>query len=141
MPLDSIVAVLNGDMIGRNNPDSAALARRGAAAPQLVGAGGDGARGQPAHRATSRSTARGMPRRIPKGWYFRSDHLPYARAGVPAIFFTTLLHPDYHTPRDEPERIDIGKLTKMTRWMYVTGWLVANAPQRPALDPGFRLER
>ena len=26
---------------------------------------------------------------------------------VPALFFTTQLHPDYHTPRDEPERIDI----------------------------------
>jgi Zn-dependent M28 family amino/carboxypeptidase len=77
----------------------------------------------------------------PEGWYFRSDHLPYARAGVPAIFFTTLLHPDYHTPDDEPERIDIAKLTRMTQWMYATGWSVANAAQRPAVDPGFRLER
>jgi hypothetical protein len=29
----------------------------------------------------------------------------------------------------------------MTKWMYLTGWLVANAKDRPALDPGFRLER
>jgi hypothetical protein len=77
----------------------------------------------------------------PEGWYFRSDHLPYARAGIPALMFTTLLHPDYHTPRDEPERIDVVKLARMTRWMYATGWAVANAAQRPALDPGFRLER
>jgi hypothetical protein len=26
---------------------------------------------------------------------------------VPALFFTTLLHPDYHTPRDEPRTIDV----------------------------------
>ena len=60
---------------------------------------------------------------------------------VPALFFSTLLHPDYHTPRDEPQRIDIAKLAKMTRWMYATGWEVANASQRPTLDRGFQLER
>ena len=61
--------------------------------------------------------------------------------GVPALFFTTLLHPDYHTPFDNPDRIDLGKLTKMTRWMYATGRAVANADGRPAVDPAFKLER
>jgi Zn-dependent M28 family amino/carboxypeptidase len=79
--------------------------------------------------------------RHPEGWYFRSDHLPYARAGIPALFFTTLLHPDYHTPEDEPERIDLDKLLRMTRWMHATGRAVAEAPERPGVDPGFRLER
>ena len=46
----------------------------------------------------------------PEGWYFRSDHVPYARAGMPALMFSTNLHPDYHTPRDEPIAIDIPKL-------------------------------
>ena len=76
-----------------------------------------------------------------EGWYFRSDHLPYARAGIPALFFTTLLHEDYHTPKDEPDRIDIVKLRRMTQWMYATGWAVGNAAQRPTVDPGFQLER
>ena len=76
-----------------------------------------------------------------EGWYFRSDHLPYARAGIPAIMFSTLLHPDYHTPRDEPSRIDIPKLQKMTQWMYATAWIVANAKVRPDVIPGFKLER
>jgi hypothetical protein len=49
-----------------------------------------------------------------EGWHYRSDHLP-TRNGVPAIFFSTLLHPDYHTPFDNPDRIDIAKLAKMTR--------------------------
>jgi Zn-dependent M28 family amino/carboxypeptidase len=70
----------------------------------------------------------------PEGWYFRSDHVPYAQIGIPAIFFTTLLHPDYHTPKDEPDRIDITKLTKMAKWMYATGWLVSETTTRPALD-------
>jgi len=77
----------------------------------------------------------------PEGWYFRSDHLPYARANVPALFFSSNLHPQYHTPRDEPSTIDYAKLTRMTRWLYTTGWLVANSPTRPGIDAGFRLER
>ena len=77
----------------------------------------------------------------PEGWYFRSDHVPYARLNVPALFFTTNLHADYHTPRDNPDRIDYAKLTRMTKWMYLTGWIVANAKERPTIDVGFQLER
>ncbi|MBO9572816.1 MAG: peptidase M28, partial [Chitinophagaceae bacterium] len=62
-------------------------------------------------------------------------------AGIPAIFFTSLLHPDYHPPMDEASSIDIKKLTRMTQWMYRTGLKVANTEKRPAVDPGFRLER
>ena len=48
---------------------------------------------------------------------------------------------DYHTPFDNPDRIDVAKLTKMTRWMYQTGRTVADAAKRPAVDPAFKLER
>jgi hypothetical protein len=140
VPLTNIVAVLNGDMLGRNNPDSAAL----------LGS-------QPPHRNSTelvtmalqanQSTARFAIDSLwdrpthPEGWYFRSDHLPYARANVPALFFSSNLHPEYHTPRDAPETIDYAKLTRMTQWFYMTGWTVANTTKRPALDTGFRLER
>jgi hypothetical protein len=136
----SVVAVLNGDMIGRNAPDSAALLGR-----------------QPPHRNSAElvkmalqanqegpqfklDTLWDRPDHV-EGWYFRSDHLPYARAGYPALFYTTLLHLDYHTPMDDPEHIDYGKLLRMTEWMYRTGWKVAQADKRPALDPDFKLER
>ena len=45
------------------------------------------------------------------------------------------------TPLDNPARIDYAKLTRMAQWMYLTGWFVATAPERPKLDPDFRLER
>ena len=77
----------------------------------------------------------------PEGWYFRSDHVPYARLNVPALMFSTNLHPDYHTPRDKPKNINFPKLLRMTQWMYMTGWLAANAVTRPGIDPGFKLER
>lgn len=140
VPLKSIVAVLNGDMIGRNNPDSASL----------LGV-------QPPHRNSTELVDMALRANAltgkfsldslwdrpthPEGWYFRSDHVPYARLNVPAIEYSTNLHADYHTPRDKPEAIDYAKLTRMTQWMYLTGWFVATTPKRPALDPGFKLER
>ncbi|GHA75876.1 M28 family peptidase [Pontibacter akesuensis] len=140
VPKESIVAVLNADMIGRNAPDSAALL--GSIPPhrnstELV---------DMALNANQEFTKFSLDTSWdeashPEGWYFRSDHLPYARAGIPAIFFTTLLHPDYHTPRDEAEFIDIEKLTRMTRWMYATGWAVSETMKRPATDPDAKLER
>ena len=140
VPLTSIAAVLNGDMIGRNNPDSASL----------LGI-------QPPHRNSSDLVAMALRANAltgrfqldslwdrpthPEGWYFRSDHVPYARLNVPAVEYSTNLHADYHTPRDKPSAIDYAKLTRMTQWMYLTGWYVATTPKRPGLDPGFKLER
>jgi hypothetical protein len=140
VPLKSIVACLNGDMMGRNDPGTAALL--GALpphrnSPELVQIALD------ANKAVSQFTIDSSwddPNHR-EGWYYRSDHLPYARAGVPALFFTTLLHADYHTPMDNPDRIDVAKLTKMTRWMYATGRAVAEADKAPAFDPAFKLER
>ena len=140
VPLKSIVAVLNGDMMGRNDPNTAALL--GAVgphrnSPELVQIALDA--NQKVTKFTIDSSWDDPQHR--EGWYYRSDHLPYARAGVPALFFTTLLHADYHTPFDNPDRIDVAKLTKMTKWMYATGRAVAEADRAPAVDPAFKLER
>ncbi len=140
VPKKAIVAVLNGDMIGRNNPDSAALL--GVQLPHrnsagLVAVALEANKEGPAFKL---DTLWDKPEHI-ENWYFRSDHLPYARAGYPAIFYSTLLHPLYHTPMDEPGIIDIKKLKRMTEWMYRTGWKLANNATRPAVDPGFKLER
>jgi Zn-dependent M28 family amino/carboxypeptidase len=140
VPLASIVACLNGDMMGRNAPGTAALL--GAVGPH-VNSPSLVASALAANDAVTQFTIDSSwddPNHR-EGWYYRSDHLSYARAGVPAIFFTTLLHDDYHTAYDNPDRIDIAKLTKMTRWMYATGAAVADAPARPAVDPNFKLER
>ncbi len=129
---EAIVAVLNGDMIGRNAPDSAALLGTTSHknSTQLV---------DMAMKANQQQTHFKVDfswddAKHPENWYFRSDHLPYAQAGIPAIFFTTLLHADYHTPKDEPSRIDIVKLAKMSKWMYATGWMVSQTPQKPAFE-------
>jgi hypothetical protein len=140
VPLASMAAVLNGDMIGRNHPDTASLL--GIQPPHrnsndLVQMALD------ANNRTGKFVLDSLWDRPthPEGWYFRSDHVPYARLNVPAVFFSTNLHDDYHTPRDNPDRIDYPKLTRMTKWMYLTGWIVANTAARPRIDAGFQLER
>ncbi|HWJ24683.1 MAG TPA: M28 family peptidase, partial [Gemmatimonadaceae bacterium] len=140
VPRSAIVAVLNADMIGRNNPDSAAIL--GVQPPHRNSV----ALARAALDANARVTKFALDTTWdrpthPEGWYFRSDHLPYARAGIPSLMFTTLLHPDYHTPRDEASRIDVAKLTRMARWMYATGWEVGNADERVGEEAGFKLER
>ena len=140
VPREKIVAVLNADMIGRNHPDTASLL--GAQpphrnSPDLV------AMALEANRATAGFVVDSLWDRPdhPEGFYFRSDHLPYARAGIPALFFTSVLHADYHTQRDEPAAIDVGKLARIARWIYATGRSVADAAVAPRLDPEFELER
>lgn len=129
VPRDSLVAIINGDMIGNNHPDSAGLLGVQPPhlnSPELV------AMGLEANRMVTGFVIDSTWDRPnhPEGWYFRSDHVPYAAAGIPALYFSSLPHPLYHTPRDEPATINYPKLTKMSRWMYATGWLVAQAPER-----------
>lgn len=140
VPRESLVAVLNADMIGGNAPDSGAL----------LGV-------IPPHRSSSDLVKIGLEENTkgpafkldtewdkathPEGWYFRSDHYPYAKKNIPVLYFSSLPHALYHTPADEAATINIEKVTKFARWMYATGFRVANEAKRPALEPGFQLER
>ena len=58
----------------------------------------------------------------------RSDHWPFVSHGIPALFLTTGLHPDYHTPDDDVERIDFGKLARVARLAARAAWIVADGP-------------
>ena len=140
VPEGSIVAVLNADMIARNHPDSAAILgmlpphRNSLELVEMALAANDAVAGfaldtlwdQPEHR---------------EGFYFRSDHRPYAQINIPALFYTSLLHSTYHTVDDETELLDWDKLLRVTRWMYATGWAVAQADERPKIDEGWTYSR
>jgi Zn-dependent M28 family amino/carboxypeptidase len=140
VPEKDIISVLNGDMIGRNDINQAALL--GSTAPHensadLVVV---------AKRANDEGTKFELDKLWdrpdhPEYWYFRSDHVPYARRGIPSLFFTSVLHSQYHTPMDEAENISFPKLYKMTEWMYRTSWILANDSNRPKLLPNVKLER
>ena len=63
--------------------------------------------------------------------YFRSDHYNYARKGIPIVFFTTGLHPEYHKVSDSADKIDYDKLARVSRLLLHVGVAVANREKRP----------
>lgn len=66
----------------------------------------------------------------------RSDHWPFLQHGIPAVWFHTGLHPDYHTVYDRPEKINYEKMEKVARLVYQTSWDLAQQAGRPRLTAG-----
>lgn len=65
--------------------------------------------------------------------YGRSDHYNYAQQGVPIAFFFTGLHGDYHQASDEAEFIDYPHYAKITNYIKDLVIEVGNGP-RPRLN-------
>ena len=66
----------------------------------------------------------------------KAEHIEqsYAAKGIPIIFFTTGLHPDYHANTDEVSKIEFPKLTRVTELVYETLWRLANLDHAPVRD-------
>jgi len=132
VPLASIVAQINADMIGRNHPDSlfivgpnAAPERRSATLGRL---------------ADSVNATLPRPFGFDRTWdsathpehiYERSDHYNYAKRGVPVVFFTDGEHPDYHEVSDEAAKIDHDKLARVATLMHRLAWAIATRTAPP----------
>lgn len=127
-PLAQMVANINVDMIGRNNPDSVVVIGKnystlGALANRVAAA-------HPELRLTLSDDLWPEER-----FYFRSDHFNFARKEVPSIFFFSGVHADYHRPSDEVDKIDTDKATRISRMVFYIANEIANAPERPRWDP------
>lgn len=61
----------------------------------------------------------------------RSDHFPFRKAGVPALFFGSGSPPVYHTPADEPDEVIQDKLLATARHVLRVVAAVANRDDRP----------
>lgn len=71
----------------------------------------------------------------PQNLLRRSDNWPFLNRNVPALFFHTGLHPDYHTPRDTPDKINYAKMEKIVRLVFLCAWATAHTPTPPRLNP------
>jgi len=128
VPIGSIVANLNIDMIGRNWKDTIAVIGRD---HSNLGATLDSvAKRHPELRMTPVSDP--WPQ---ENLYFRSDHFNFARKGVPVLFFTSGLHDDYHQPTDSPDKIDGEKEARLLRLLFHAGRAIGDAPERPKWNP------
>jgi Zn-dependent M28 family amino/carboxypeptidase len=128
VPTARMAANINIDMIGRNAPDT------------VVAIGQDYSSLGPSIQAVAAAHPELGLTVAPDLWpeeqlFFRSDHFSFAVQEVPAIFFTTGLHDDYHQPSDEPETIDNDKLTRIARLLFRFAHELASAPERPQWTP------
>lgn len=64
-------------------------------------------------------------------YFFRSDQLPFIQNGIPAVFFTTGEHDDYHKQSDEADAIDNDKAARVTRLAFYLAHAVANSVIAP----------
>jgi Zn-dependent M28 family amino/carboxypeptidase len=128
VPLADVIADLNIDMVGRNSKDTVAVIGR---EHSNLGATLDSVAA--AHRELN---IKPMGDLWPQeGLFFRSDHYNFAKKGVPILFFTTGLHPDYHQVTDSPEKINAEKEARFARLVFYLGQAVANTSQRPRWNP------
>lgn len=67
-------------------------------------------------------------------YYPRTDAGPYLERGIPIIQFFNGSHPDYHRPTDDVAKLDIAKITAVSKLSFGTLWLAADDPVRPTWD-------
>ena len=59
----------------------------------------------------------------PNKYYYRSDHYNFAEKGIPAIFFFSGVHADYHQPTDTPDKINFDKMVNVGKLIFHTIWI------------------
>jgi hypothetical protein len=64
---------------------------------------------------------------------FRSDQYPFLQHDIPAIWWFTGFHPDYHQVTDTVEKINFEKMTKILKLAYVAGFDFADSTAVPKL--------
>jgi peptidase M28-like protein len=137
VPLERVSAQLNIDMVGRNRCDDPKEANT----VYIVGADRISTE---LHNVNEESND-ALPSPLALSYelndpsdlesiYTRSDHYSYASKGVPIIFFTTGLHPDYHYVTDEVDKIEFPKMARIAALVYGTATRVANLDHQPRRD-------
>ena len=139
-PLAGTRAVINFDMIGRNETASTQtdglieIAADTSNEMNLVGA-----YYSPEYARMVEQANRKVGLRLSKKWdmepalnvFFRSDQYPFVLKDIPAMWWFTGFHPDYHQVTDTVERINFGKMAKILQLAYWSSLEFANTATPP----------
>jgi len=70
--------------------------------------------------------------------FFRSDQFPFVLHNIPSFWWFTGFHPDYHHTTDTADKINYVKMAKILRLAYLTGFQFANeaTPPKFIANPG-----
>jgi len=132
VPLDNVQAVLNMDMVGRDDCNNL----EGDYTNSVFVVGADRISTDLHNLIVSANAATSKPLTLdyelndpgdPENIYTRSDHYSYAVKGVPVAFFTTGLHPDYHKVSDMVDKIVFPKMARIAQLVYEAGFSIANS--------------
>ncbi len=63
--------------------------------------------------------------------FFRSDQFPFVLHNVPAFWWFTGFHPDYHHPSDTADKIDYPKMAKILKLAYLSACQFADESTPP----------
>jgi len=128
VPLDSIVAVLNVDMLGRVDT----LHQPGENYLYAIGPAYTTPRLKEIHEAVNAACCgwqfdyRYDDKSHPERLFYRSDHYAFAQKGVPAVFYFGGLHGDYHQTTDDIEKIEPARLRRSAVLLAALAWTLAN---------------
>lgn len=125
-PIESVVANVNTDMIGRSGPETG---------PLEVGI-------TPSHEHRAFSTlardgarfarALGIAPTSADKYFERSDHFNFARKEIPVVFFCNGEHEDYHQVSDTADKLEGDRMERIARLAFWTGWSAADADEAPS---------
>jgi len=137
VPMEKIVAQVNMDMVGRNRDNKPEEAN------SVYIVGSDRISTEFHNITVDANGALTKPLKLDyemndptdlEQIYYRSDHYSYAVKGVPIVFLTTGLHPDYHANTDSVEKINFEKMTRIGQYAYEIGMRTANLDRPPVRD-------
>ncbi|MCP4251707.1 MAG: M20/M25/M40 family metallo-hydrolase [bacterium] len=118
--LDSMVACLNMDMIGRMDPDSDILSVYGTGTAEEF---------RDLLRRAADETGLVLEESEPSSG--RSDDAAFVAVDIPAIHVFSGMHADYHRPGDDPEKINEEDTARVVQLIYDVAWDINQADRRP----------
>ncbi len=120
VPLSSVKAMLNMDMVGRLSTDDPRVTISGTGTFTVADSIID-------------ATAAGRPFEIGKSpdGFGPSDHAAFYGEGIPVLFFSTGAHGDYHTPFDLPDRINYTGQATVTSFVESLASGISLLPSAP----------
>ena len=139
VPLDSVVAAHNMDMLGKGRVTDVKFG--GPHTVQMLGSRRVSA--EFGDMIDSLNAVRDEPMVIDYSWdrtnrlnrFCRSDQVNYIRAGIPTTYFSTGYSRDYHQLTDEARYINYDLTARVARFVHDIALTAANRPSRLAILP------
>jgi len=143
-PLDSTRAQINFDMIGRDEKDSTQthglidIAADTSNEVNIVGT-----KYSPDYRKEVEKANEFVGLHLNYKWdddtvlnvLFRSDQYPLLLHDIPAMWWFTGFHPDYHQVTDTAEKINYAKMEKILKLAFISGFDFADSDNPPKFFP------